>query len=187
MEEQKDYFTLEDVIRNAFMSVVWSHKIHEQESDRLAEKYKILEFLRVTCDTMTTVGVTTIIFADESYVKIVSAVISAISTIIGLMFRSFDIPNKIYEHKQTANLLLVVRDKLKLLLLDIKMNTKSANEIRNAYEMLLGELHKIYQDAPNTENQAVKRANKAINIRKDNEFSDREIDNNLPQSLRKEV
>ncbi|WP_027332554.1 SLATT domain-containing protein [Mycoplasmopsis gallinarum] len=179
MKQQENY------IRETFMSVVWTHKIQEKAADKLLQKYKIFEFFRVVCDTLITIGITTIIFTNEFYIKIISAIITGISSTIGLIFRSFDIPNKIYKHKQTANLLLTVRERLKLLLLEIKLKYKSTSQIKKEYEILLKELHEIYKSAPNTTKSAVKEASKSLNIIKDNEFKQDEININLPDSLKK--
>ena len=46
-------------------------------------------------------------------------------------------------------------------------------------------LGEVYKDAPNTTDQAVEKASEALNVKKDNEFSDIEIDANLPESLQR--
>lgn len=66
------------------------------------------------------------------------------------------------------------------------MGCDSVNNLLTQYEDVLKELDKIYQSAPNTTNKAVKLARKALNVDKDNSFSEDEINAFLPDELRME-
>ena len=50
---------------------------------------------------------------------------------------------------------------------------------------MVDKLADVYKTAPNTTDKAVKLAANALKVSKDNEFSDAEIDINLPDSLRR--
>ena len=176
---------LEDNVRYTFMSVVWSHKIQEKEADLLNEKFKCYETIRIVCSSLTSIGLISIIFVDEFWVKLISTLISFVSVSISMFFKSFEVRNNILRHKKTAVDLLVLRNKFRLLLLEINMNNTNTEELVQKYEELERELEEVYKEAPNTSDKAVEIASNALKFKKDNEFGDEEIDCNLPISLQR--
>ena len=54
------------------------------------------------------------------------------------------------------------------------------------YKELVEKTDAIYLEAPTTTDKAVVKASKALKIKKDNTFTDEEIDSLLPLSLRRE-
>lgn len=91
----------------------------------------------------------------------------------------------ISEHKRSAVATLAIRDNLIMLILQVQMKTESPDALFVKYEELVNQLHKVYTEAPTTTDKAVKKARQALNIQKDNTFSDEEIDSYLPKALRK--
>lgn len=184
MCNKEKYVVLEDSVRHSYMGIVWSHKIQEKQADNLTRRYKFWEFLRIICTSMTSVGLISLIFADEFVVKIIVTIISVITTTISLSFKSFNMQGRIVDHKKCANELLIIRDKFRLLLVDIGLKEQNVAELMQKYNTLVEELWNVYKDAPSTTNRAVRLAAKALKISKDNEFLNEEIDANLPETLR---
>ncbi|GAB9259256.1 hypothetical protein ACH45_02920 [Ligilactobacillus animalis] len=176
---------LEDNIRYSYMSVVWSHKIQEKQSDILAGEYKKLEIVRLICNALTSVGLISLIFTDQFLIKFVATMISFVITLSSMHFKSFDTQNSIINHKKAANELLGIRDKLRILLVKVKLESKDDFELLSEYEYFIKQLDQIYREAPSTTDKAVKKASKALKINGDNSFSTEEIDANLPESLRR--
>jgi uridylate kinase len=54
------------------------------------------------------------------------------------------------------------------------------------YEKIVHQLDAVYSESPKTTDKAVKLARISLNITQDNNFTDEEIDNNLPPELRKD-
>lgn len=185
MFKEDEYLVLEDNVRHSYMSVVWSHKIQEKQADILTNYYKRLETVRVICAVIISGSLISLIFKDQFKVKLITTFISFISAVISMLFKSFDIQKSITNHKNTANELLAIRNQFQLLLVDIKMKNKDKSELMKIYNNLIVQLDDIYRTAPNTTDKAVKRAENALKIKKDNEFLDEEIDLNLPKSLRR--
>ena len=181
----KDYLILEDNVRYSFMSVVWSHKIQEKQADILTEKYNRFETIRIICASLTSVGLISLVFSEQFIIKVLSTLISFVSTAISLFFKSYDIQKNIINHKNTANELLYLRDKFRFLLVEIKTQNMSVKNLIEKYEDLLEQLNKVYKTAPNTTDEAVNRASNYLKIKKDNEFTDDEIDMNLPETLKR--
>lgn len=181
----ENYEVLEDVVRDSYSGIVWSHKIQEKQSDIYAEKFKKLETINIFAASLTSVGIVAMIFTDPLWLKLASAIISFATVFITAYFKSFDLQKLITAHKATANRLIAVRDRYKILLTEIKLQNDSVANLLLKYNALVDEADAIYQEAPSTTDEAVERASEALKVKKDNSFSDEEIDSFLPSSLRR--
>lgn len=72
-----------------------------------------------------------------------------------------------------------------MLLTEIKLQSDSVENLLSRYNELVKETDSIYLEAPSTTEEAVDKASEALKIKKDNTFSDEEIDSFLPSSLRR--
>ncbi len=179
------YGILEDAVRDMFVRVVWSHKIQEKQADIYQQQYKCMETLNIVCASLTSVGILSIIFADKLWVKIVSAVLSFVTVFIGGYFKSFE-PNTLTKaHKETANKLLIVRNKTMSLLTSIKLAKIPVAELEDRYRKLMDEANEIYKDAPQTTEKSVNLAEIDLKVKGANTFSIEEIDSFLPVALQK--
>ncbi len=182
----ENYKMLEDVVRDSYASVVWSHKIQEKQADIYAEKFKKMETVNIGAASLTSVGIVALIFTDPLWLKLVSALISFATVYITAYFKSFDLQKFITSHKAAANKLIAVRDQYKVLLTEIKLKVDSVENLLARYKELVEKTDAIYLEAPTTTDEAVGKASKALKIKKDNTFTDAEIDSFLPLSLRRE-
>ena len=183
MEEK--YLKLESSVRDTLGSVVWSHKIQEKQADIYENKFKVMETSKILSASLTSAGIVGLFFVDKLWIKIISALISFISIFVSAFFKSFDLQTMVGQHKAAANNLLTVRDDLKLLILRIKLQKIDPDTLYEQYEEFVHQLDKVYADAPNTTDKAVTLARKALNITKDNTFTDEQIDKFLPVGLGK--
>lgn len=181
-----NYKTLEDVVRDSYSSVVWSHKIQEKQSDIYAKRYKAMETINIGAASLTSVGIIAMIFSDPIWLKLISALISFVTVYITAYFKSFDLQKFIVSHKTTANKLIAVRDQYKVLLTEINLQSDSVDNLLKRYKELVEKTDAIYLEAPTTTDTAVNRASEALKIKKDNTFTDDEIDSFLPISLRRQ-
>lgn len=186
IDKDYQYLSLENVIRNKYASVVWSHKIQEKQAEIYSTNYKRLKTASILSASITSVGIVSLIFTDQLWVKIASAIISFVTIFVSSYFKTFNLSDLQKSHKASANQILQIRDKLEMILTEIKIRSKPPEIIWQDYKELLEELHKCYNEAPATTDKAVKLARKSLNIKKDNSFSDDEIDSFLPETLRKE-
>lgn len=182
----ENYEMLEDVVRDSYASVVWSHKIQEKQADIYAEKFNKMETVNIGAASLTSVGIVALIFMNPLWLKLVSALISFATVYITEYFKSFDLQKLITSHKAAANKLIAVRDQYKVLLTEIKLKVDSVENLLARYKELVEKTDAIYLEAPTTTDEAVCEASKALKIKKDNTFTDAEIDSFLPLSLRKE-
>lgn len=180
-----NYDKIESSVRDTLGSVVWSHKIQEKQADIYDGRFKWMEIAKITAASFTSVGIVSLIFSDQLWIKLCSALFSFISVFVSAFFKSFDLQSMVSQHKAAANSLLIIRDDLKLLLLQIRLQKDDPIDLYEKYESTVHRLDKMYVNAPKTTNKAVEMAREALNITKDNTFSDAEIDNYLPAGLKK--
>ena len=89
------------------------------------------------------------------------------------------------KHKQAANDLWLIREKYLSLLTDIKIGTKTVNDLIAERDTLSSELHTVYSGAPSTNIKAYKKAQVALKQNEDMTFTDAEIDAFLPKELKR--
>lgn len=181
----ENYKILEDVVRNSYIRVVWTHKIQEKQSDIYTAKFKLMETINIAAASFTSVGIVAMIFTDPLWIKLISAVISFATIYITAYFKSFNLQKEIAAHKETANKLIAIRDRYMFLLTQINLQSDSLENLLSTYYELIKETDHIYQSAPITTEKAVEKASEALNINMDNTFSNEDIDLFLPDSLRR--
>lgn len=179
------YQVIDACVRDTFNRVVWSHKIQEKQADIYQRRHSVLTTISIVSSSLTSVGIVSLIFADQLWVKLISAGLSFVSIFVNTYFKSFDLSTMIKAHKATAVQLLSARDRLTCLLMKIKLEMAPVEELVETYEHLLKEIDNIYENAPNTSNKAVRMASKALRVTGDNTFSDNEADAYLPAALKK--
>lgn len=166
MKVEKDYVVLEDVVRNSYASVVWSHKIQEKQADIYTERYGRFEFINIFAASLTSAGIISSIITDQMCLKIITAIISFITVFIAAYYKSFDLQKMTAQHQHSAVKLIEVRDKYRILLLKIKLHSDSVTQLIAEYEELVNSTNRIYAEAPRNSNKAVERARYALNIAK---------------------
>ncbi len=186
MENNLSYATLEDVVRQNYATVVWTHKIQEKQGDLDQKKYHAMEVINIICALLTTAGVVGMFFESCIWVKLATALCSFATIFCGAYFKSFNVQETIEKHRIAAQKLLEIRNKMILLIAKIQLKNGRADELMKEYEILLNELHRIYETAPSTSNKAVDEATTALFDKQDYTFSDNEIDRFLPNDLRKD-
>lgn len=181
----EDYTKLESCVRHTYARVEWSHKIHEKQADIYSKYYKWLETAKIVAASLTSVGIVSLLFTDQLWVKLISAVLSFISVCISTYFKSFDLQSMVTQNKSVAHSLLRVRDELMLLLFEIQTQNREADVLYDAYAKLSRQANDIFDNSPITTDEAVEQARIALNVSKDNSFEDAEVDQSLPSGLRK--
>ena len=182
-----NYEVLEDVVRDSYSGVVWSHKIQEKQADIYGENYSRLESLNILAASLTSCGIVSTIFCENLFAKIITALLSFVTLSITTYFKSFDIKNMEKQCKDTANRLVVVRNDLLHIIAEIHMKSRSVDEINHDYIQIINTLNKIYVEAPSTTQKAVERASEALKTNNEYTYTEEEIDNFLPPTLRGKV
>lgn len=172
------------VIRESFGRVVYSHKTHEKAAEIENSKADTVKWINVILTTLTSGTIVSTIFTNQSLLVYVSAFLSALTLAFIIFQLSFDPEQKAEKHRQSAKELWYVREKYVNLIADIMNNRLSEEAISSKRDQFVDELKLIYKFAPITTSLAYKKAQKALKINEELTFSDKEIDNFLPNGLK---
>ena len=182
---KNEYVALEDLVRTRYASVAWTHKIQEKQAEIYDKRYRILATVNIFAASITSAGIFSLIFTDQTWLKIASAVVSFVTIFISALLKSFDLQSMTKANKETATKLVELRDELQTLILKIKLGEQSVYSLTDEFESLQKRVHAVYSDAPKTTDAAVKMAEVALKVNGDNTFTEKEIDMMLPATLKR--
>lgn len=176
---------LESQLRQIFASVVWSHKIQEKQADIYLSRYNTLEFFRILLAALTSSGIFTAVFVEDFRLKIVTAIVSAISLFITAYFKSYDLKNLHEQHKKSALDWLELRENIMTVICDISLDKYEEADLLAKRDEFIKRKIEIAKSSLDVEEKAVKNASDNLKVRGDNTYSDKEIDSYLPILARK--
>ena len=180
-----EYRTLEDLVRNLYANVFWTHKIHEKQAEIHECWFAWLSVFNIIFAAATSAGIISLIFTDPQWLKVGSAVTAFITTALSAVLALFDLKSRARDNKSTATKLVCLRNELLTMLAKIKFKNQPVQELMNDFCALQKQVHDVYKDAPNTSNCAVNKAEAAIEKDKDGTYTDEQIDQILPEMLRR--
>lgn len=134
---------------------------------------------------ITTGGFIVAIIGNGKEGAIIGVIVSTILLILTAYTKNYDLGEIAQKHKQAANDLWLIREKYLSLLTDLKMKEKPLEKLQEIRDLLIEELHSIYNGAPSTNFKAYKKAQNALKKYEDMTFSDDEIDAFLPKELKR--
>lgn len=100
-------------------------------------------------------------------------------------FKSYDLKSLQKQHKKTAVELLELREDLVSVLCDIKTGRYTEEELKVKRDLMLKRKIDIAKNTIDPDDKAVNKASDNLKNRKDNTYSDNEIDSFLPILARK--
>ena len=177
--------TLEGQIRECFGRVVYSHKTHEKQGDLCANTLRNFKVTQIVLASLTTCGALTILFTDEFWLKLITAMVSLISLFVSGYMKGFDPGAAAQKHRDTAADLWAIRESYLSLLTDFASGAISDGTARQRRDALQDELASIYKSAPGTTPKAYGKAQEGLQKREDYTFNPGEIDKFLPLSLKR--
>jgi len=176
---------LEGQIRECFGRVVYSHKTHEKCTDILLARLATIKLWQIILSAITTGGFIAAAFGAGKVGAIIGIIISTSLLVLNAYTKNYDLGEIAQKHKQAANDLWLIREKYLSLLTDIKIGTKTVNDLIAERDTLSSELHTVYSGAPSTNIKAYKKAQVALKQNEDMTFTDAEIDAFLPKELKR--
>lgn len=172
-------------IRECFGRVVYSHKTQEKCADITLKLHKNLKLIQIIISALITTSLLVKIFGDNEIALFIGAILSTILFGLSMYMKDYDLGEITQKHTNAANELWDIRESYLSLLVDIKSNILSLNQIIIKRDELQERLLNVYSGSPRTINKAYKEASKALKINEELTFSDKEIDTFLPVDLRK--
>ncbi len=182
---ENEYRTLEDLARNLYANVFWTHKIHEKQAEIHECWFRWLSVFNIIFAAATSAGIISLVFTDPKWLKVGSAVTAFITTALSAYLALFDLKSLARDNKATATKLVCLRNELLTMMAKIKFKKQPVQELLNDFCTLQKQVHEVYKEAPNTAKYAVKKAEAAIEKDKDGTYTDEQIDQILPEMLRR--
>lgn len=176
---------IEEQIRELYTKIIWTHKIQEKAADISLSNHRALKVLQVILSAATTGTIIVSVFGDSRPGVILGAAFSAVLFGIEAYTKDNDMNQKANQHAKTAHSLWSIREDYLTLLVDMRSIELTYPQTADRREQLKTRLDDIISTAPRTGPRAYKKAEKALNVKKDHTFTVDEIDKFLPPSLRK--
>lgn len=174
-----------DTIRDSYGRVVYTHKIHEKQREILSRDHEIYKWGRIIVVTLTASGALAVLITDQQGYAIATAVLGFTALLITLYGMGHNFEKSIYGDRRAARELWTVRETYLHLISDLVSERITEDEAAPIRDALTKELNRIYRDAPDTSSRAYNKTRKALKIDEEMTFSDPEIDEFLPDSLKK--
>lgn len=90
------------------------------------------------------------------------------------------------QHRVAARKFIIIRNQLLHIIVELHLKVK-LKQVTLEYEKILNNLNQLYLEVPSTTDEAVKSASNALKFKKDYTYTDRDIDQFLPNSLRTRI
>ena len=179
--------TLLDHLRLTFGHVVYSHKVHTEQATRLA---RLTHYLRTALLALmlSTLGLAVMAnFGWERVAMPAVAVLAGLSLGLFVYWTTSGTEGLSQAHRVCSVKLWVIRERYRALLADLADNRLTPEAARDERDALMRELHAIYDDAPLTDASTYQTARQSLSAAGAAALSDEEIDQFLPEPLRKTV
>ena len=183
--QHNEFDLLESQLRENYGKIVYSHKTQEKCADILTRRNNCIKNIQIVLSGLITTGLLVRVFKGEEWALIGSTILSAIQFGLTSFLKEYNLGESIQKHATAALELLDIREKYLSLLTDLKARLISTTDIITKRDELQAELSKTYKGSPRTFSQAYSKAQTALQKNEDLTFSDKEINNFLPATLRK--
>lgn len=176
---------LEGQIRECYGRIVWTHTTHQKCIDILERKDKWLKLLQIVLNAISVTGIITYIISSNIWLPIISAILTAIELCLNMYTLNYDINKEKNEHITLVNKLWDIREQYLSLLIDIKINILTEEEIIEKRNLLQEKTNEVYSNGPRTNTKAYRLATKALKENEEMTLHESEIDKFLPKELKR--
>lgn len=176
---------LESQVRECYGRVVYSHKTQEKCADDFMSRNKLVKTVQIVLSALTTCGLLAVVLTDNLVFEIVSSAISFFSLSIGLYLKEYDLGAIAQRHSDTATELWDLREQYLSLLIDMNSGGLPHEVAIARRDSLQERLKNVYNKAPRTTPEAYMKAHKGIRENEEMYFSNDELNDLLPEVLRK--
>jgi len=107
------------------------------------------------------------------------------SFVVTIYAKDYDLGKIAKSHAERAVKMWSIREFYLSILTDIKLNNLTLNQIQVKRDELQNQLASVYKNEPRTNSKAYDKASQALKSHEEMTFSDGEIDNFLPNDIRR--
>jgi len=184
MEQDSRISPLEAQIREGYGRLVYSHKTQEKCADIVHRRNSTIKIIQIILSALTTCGIIAVIFSEGVVYDILSSIVAFISLGVNLYLKEYDLGSIAQRHSDAANELWDLREKYLSLLTDLNSGV-SEDVVRVRRDELQERLKNVYKGSPRTNINAYNKARKGIIENEEMYFTNEELNNMLPDALKK--
>ncbi|CKH72887.1 Uncharacterised protein [Streptococcus pneumoniae] len=159
-------------LKNFIVNVGWTHKIHAVRIDELESYIRLFRIATIVISGLVSSGLIGILFINGYILKIVTTILSLITTIIVGITKEFNFEERLTLERKSVDELWNLRTSAEILLSKVVYNGKSSSEIQESFEGLKLRRDAIYSQLSNSSPKNVSKASKLIKSRKDNDYEE---------------
>jgi hypothetical protein len=182
--EPESLTIVESDVRRKFGCVVFTEKVHEKCGDILLTYANRLWLLKISLSTIAAGSlIPTILGKGTMWTVIVTAVVSTLLLLFNTLTQEGQDKESGAKHHATANQLWKIREDYQSLLTDMRAGLVGYAEVCERRQKLVDATAAAQANAPVTFERGYRAARTALNIAKEQSFSDDELDTLLPHEL----
>lgn len=179
------FSVLEDQIRECYGRIIYTHKTHLKNADICEGTLRKFKIFQIVIAVVTASSSLLSLFFPPIWIKATTAVGALLTLVVSGYMKGFDPGGTAQKHHDTASRLWPVRESYLSLLTDLRMGTISPTDAIKKRDELQEKLAALYRSAPQTSPEAYALAQTGLKDNEEYTFSDAEVDQFLPESLRK--
>jgi hypothetical protein len=176
-------FTLLDHLRLTFGQVIYRHKTHSQIAHARARQGRWMRACEAVLMTAAAGAALAAVFDQRRWFAIAAAALATTALVVLMVHLALNLDGSAVVHGACAARLWPMRERYRALLSDLADGAIDADTARERRDLLLNELHGIYEHAPPADGAAYQAAGRAAAIASEGALTDEEIDMFLPKSL----
>lgn len=176
-------YKLESQIREAYGRVTYTQTCHDKIIARVLKSNDCIKLWQIILSAITTSGFIVAVFTDDKVASIIGIVVSLVLLILNTYTKNYNLVETAQEHKVASDLLWKIREEYVTLLTDFEILGEYA--IMQKRDELQERTSEVYCKTPRTDAKSYKAAQKALKWEEEQTFSDEEIDNMLPNAIRR--
>jgi hypothetical protein len=177
--------TLLDHLRLTFGQVVYRHKAHSQLAHVRARQGRWMRAGEAVLMTAAAGLALAVALGQGRVFAIAAAGVAATALLLLMLHLALDLDGSAVVHGACAARLWPMRERYRALLSDLADGAIDADAARDRRDVLMSELHGIYEQAPPADQPAYQAAGRAAAFASEGALSDEEINTFLPRSLHK--
>jgi hypothetical protein len=173
------------LIREVYGRLVYTHKTHEKERERLSRFSIIAKWVNIVLSALTFGGITVALGTDEWGWRLASALLAVAAAGFAVFQLSFDPARSAEAHRTAAKRFLELRNAYETLIADILSEAISDEDLRRRRDELSEKVNDAFRAAPDSSHAAYARAQKALSEEEEMTFAEGEIASFLPGAMRR--
>jgi len=175
----------ESRMRHLAANIIWTHKVHEKQADIYSGKYRYITNWDIVLTAISGCGVFSSVFFDCYIMKISSFIFIAVTLYVTIFSKITDYSRLSAEQVYSASDFLEIREAAFNVLAKIHFKEYSTAQACDDINYILSEYSRTCRSAPRTMPAAVACAERALKNDGDSSYTEDEIDELLPQYLRR--